>query len=151
MLQGGYPLSPSLAAWCRVTGYPLDDQPAPYSLPRPSVMESDDLLIKYPDAHSLLRPETVEALYFVHRATRNETYREWGWGIFRSLVYHAKIESGGFASRDNVFESEPSSNQFRKMESFFLAETLKYLYLLFGGGELGGVPPLDQLVFNTGE
>lgn len=32
------------------------------------------------------------------------------------------------------------------METFFLAETLKYLYLLFGPEE---VLPLDQYVFNT--
>jgi len=32
------------------------------------------------------------------------------------------------------------------MESFFLAETLKYLYLLFSEDEL---LPLDEWVFNT--
>lgn len=32
------------------------------------------------------------------------------------------------------------------METFFLGETLKYLYLLFGDS---GVLPLDRFVFNT--
>jgi len=32
------------------------------------------------------------------------------------------------------------------MESFFLAETLKYLFLLFTDGD---VVPLDRCVFNT--
>ena len=39
------------------------------------------------------------------------------------------------------------------METFFLGETLKYLYLLFTdqteGGENGLVIPLDKDVFNT--
>lgn len=36
------------------------------------------------------------------------------------------------------------------MESFFLAETLKYLYLLFSGDEGNPNPiPLDKYVFNT--
>jgi mannosyl-oligosaccharide alpha-1,2-mannosidase len=34
-----------------------------------------------------------------------------------------------------------------KMESFWVAETLKYLYLLFEDD--GNVVPLDQWVFNT--
>jgi len=33
-----------------------------------------------------------------------------------------------------------------KMETFFFAETLKYLYLIFSEAEL---IPLDQYVFNT--
>lgn len=33
-----------------------------------------------------------------------------------------------------------------KMETFFLGETLKYLYLLFGDSS---VLPLDKFVFNT--
>lgn len=35
------------------------------------------------------------------------------------------------------------------METFFFAETLKYLYLLFGGHTAAALPPLSDLVFNT--
>ena len=38
--------------------------------------------------------------------------------------------------------------QRNKMESFFLAETLKYLYLLFDDSQ-PPVLPLDEYVFNT--
>jgi mannosyl-oligosaccharide alpha-1,2-mannosidase len=32
--------------------------------------------------HYLLRPETVESLMYLYRATKNPKYREWGWEIF---------------------------------------------------------------------
>ena len=34
------------------------------------------------DRHNLLRPETVESLFYLYRITKNETYRDWGWNIF---------------------------------------------------------------------
>lgn len=37
-----------------------------------------DLYIKPADAHSLLRPETVESLFYFWRLTGNQTYRDWG-------------------------------------------------------------------------
>ena len=52
---------------------------------------------------------------------------------------------GGFASVGDVNRSPaPRSN---KMESFFLAETLKYLFLLFGDND--SVLALNEWVFNT--
>ena len=39
-----------------------------------------------------------------------------------------------------------TNNQLDSMPSYFLAETLKYLYLLFSEDD---VIPLDQYVFNT--
>ena len=30
-------------------------------------------------ASGLLRPETVESLFILHRVTGDDTYREWGW------------------------------------------------------------------------
>ena len=42
--------------------------------------------VKAADVHSLLRPEAVESLFVLWRVTQNETYREWGWQIFRCAV-----------------------------------------------------------------
>ena len=36
-----------------------------------------------PDAHSLLRPETVESLWYLYHLTGNRTYQDWGWNIFQ--------------------------------------------------------------------
>lgn len=49
-------------------------------------------------AHNLLRPETVESLFYMWRATRDPLYREWGWRIFQAFETHTRVESGGYTS-----------------------------------------------------
>lgn len=57
-----------------------------------------------------------------------------------------QVPSGGYSSINNVQNSQKPDPR-DKMESFFLGETLKYLYLLFSDDlELLG---LDTCVFNT--
>ena len=55
-----------------------------------------------------------------------------------------QVDGGGYAALDNVLTE--SQTQRNKMDSFFTAETLKYLYLLFSDAD---VLPLDRWVFNT--
>uniref|UniRef100_A0A7S1CR87 alpha-1,2-Mannosidase n=1 Tax=Bicosoecida sp. CB-2014 TaxID=1486930 RepID=A0A7S1CR87_9STRA len=95
-------------------------------------------------SHSLLRPEAVESLFVLWRVTRNETYREWGWEIFTAINRHARVEGGGFSGLKDVNKAEKGLND--KMESFFVSETLKYLYLMWADERL---LPLDRFVFNT--
>ena len=71
-------------------------------------------------------------------------YREWGWQIFSALDRHARVDTGGYASLDDVRSDPPPKRD--KMESFWLGETLKYLFLLFDDQ---GLLPLDKVVFNT--
>lgn len=97
------------------------------------------------DQHSLLRPETVESLFVLWRLTRDPQWRERGWAIFTSLRRHARLEGGGYASVESV-EELPVRHRDGPMESFWLAETLKYLYLLFCDDD---VLPLDKWVFTT--
>jgi len=78
------------------------------------------------------------------RLTGDEMYREWGWKIFESFVAHTKVPGGGYTSLDNVNKIPAPTRD--NMESFWLAETLKYLYLLFSPEDL---LPLDEVVFNT--
>ncbi|PFH45060.1 glycoside hydrolase family 47 protein [Amanita thiersii Skay4041] len=96
------------------------------------------------DARYILRPETVESLFLAYRLTGDEKYRQYGWNIFQSIEKYCKLSSGGYSSILNV--DNPAGKRDDKMETFFLAETLKYLYLLFSGGD---IIPLDQYVFNT--
>ncbi|KAF9109915.1 mannosyl-oligosaccharide alpha-1,2-mannosidase [Mortierella sp. AM989] len=104
-----------------------------------------DFIINNRDGHNWLRPETVESLFYMWRFTGDEKYREWGWRIFESIEKYSKVKSGGYSSihdirrKDNIRFSD-------KMETFFLAETLKYLFLLFSSND---VFPLDKYVFNT--
>lgn len=57
-----------------------------------------------------------------------------------------QVPTGGYTSINNV--QNPSNPEPRdKMESFFLGETLKYLYLLFSDDV--DLINLDKYVFNT--
>nr|GME16620.1 mannosyl-oligosaccharide 1,2-alpha-mannosidase MNS1-like isoform X1 [Ipomoea batatas] len=90
---------------------------------------------------NILRPETVESLFYLWRITGNKTYQEWGWNIFQAFEKNSRVESGYVGLKD--VNTGVKDNM---MQSFFLAETLKYLYLLFSPPS---VIPLDQWVFNT--
>ncbi|KAI5670883.1 hypothetical protein M9H77_11247 [Catharanthus roseus] len=103
-----------------------------------------DIIIKPADRHNLLRPETVESLFILYRITEDPKYREWGRDIFEAFEKHTRIDSGGYSSLDDVTVLPPQRRD--KMETFFLGETLKYLYLLFGDSN---IIPLDEFVFNT--
>ncbi|RHY27121.1 hypothetical protein DYB32_007034 [Aphanomyces invadans] len=107
---------------------------------------SDDIQIQAIDAFNILRPETVESLMVLYRVTKNETYREWGKVIFRAFERHCKLPQGGYSSVNHVDSSAPTKFFRREMESFFMAETLKYFYLLFSDES---VVPLDKFVLNT--
>ncbi|XP_071488731.1 endoplasmic reticulum mannosyl-oligosaccharide 1,2-alpha-mannosidase-like [Diadema antillarum] len=107
---------------------------------------TEDLNIKPADTHNLLRPETIESFFYLNRITGDDYYREWGWKIFQAFERYTKIPGGGYSSIGNV--KNPSNVSMRdKMESFFLGETLKYLFLLFGDDP--NLIPLDKFVINT--
>lgn len=103
-----------------------------------------DLVIHKADHFSILRPETVESYFYLWRLTKNQKYRDWGWEFFQNIQTYAKVEHG-YSSIGNV-ESKFRPAHRDKMESFFLGETLKYLYLLFADDDM---LPLSDWVFNT--
>jgi len=78
--------------------------------------------------HSLQRPEVVESLFYAYRFTKDPYYRDLGWRIFVSIENHTRVEAG-YASSSNVDVVPPVLDDLQ--QSFFLAETLKYLFLLF--------------------
>uniref|UniRef100_A0A8C2ZTV1 alpha-1,2-Mannosidase n=1 Tax=Cyclopterus lumpus TaxID=8103 RepID=A0A8C2ZTV1_CYCLU len=108
--------------------------------------DGQDVFVKLADRHNLLRPETVESLFYMYRFTKDTKYRDWGWEILNSFNNYTKVPGGGYTSINNVRDPvNPGPRD--KMESFFLGETLKYLYLLFSDDmELLN---LDKYVFNT--
>lgn len=63
--------------------------------------------------------------------------------MFTSVIKHTSAEFGNSAI-DDVTKSTPELND--SMESFWLAETLKYFYLLFADEDLVS---LDEWVLNT--
>ena len=84
-----------------------------------------------------LRPEIIESAYYLWRATHDPRYREMGRTFFDALVAHCRTDAG-YTVLKNVETKEKGD----LMPSYFLAETLKYLYLLFS-------PDRDLGIFNT--
>lgn len=85
------------------------------------------------ERHYPLRPEFVESTYHLYRATRDDLYLDAAERIVRDLNQHARVSTGGFATIRDVSKRADGSVKplDDRMESFFLAETLKYLYLTF--------------------
>jgi ER degradation enhancer, mannosidase alpha-like 2 len=88
-----------------------------------------------------LRPENIESAYYLYYFTHDPKYREMGLAYFNSIVQYCRTPSA-FAALSSV----ETKTQRDDMESFFFAETMKYLYLL-----LADPKPIDleKTVFNT--
>lgn len=115
-----------------------------------------DVQIHEQDLHNLQRPETVESLFYLWKITGKEIYREWGWEMFESFMTHSRVEDAegqvyGYTSINNVNMRPAGRKKRDNMEGFWLAETLKYFWLLFGGNEaeMGGPLALTRTVLNT--
>jgi ER degradation enhancer, mannosidase alpha-like 2 len=88
-----------------------------------------------------LRPEAIESAYYLYRFTNDLRYLDMGRTFFDSLEKYCRTDVA-YAALSNV----PLKTKSDEMESFFLAETLKYLYLLFAPPE---TLDLSKVVFNT--
>jgi len=85
----------------------------------------------------------LRVFFILYRVTGDKKYQEQGWDIWQSLEKWCKTPAG-YSGLYDVNSIPPTKND--GMESFFLAETLKYLYLLFSPPDLIS---LDTYVFNT--
>jgi mannosidase alpha-like ER degradation enhancer 2 len=88
-----------------------------------------------------LRPEIIESAYYLSFFINDSLYLDMGETYFDSLLKYCRTKSA-FAALENV----ETKKQKDSMESFFFAETLKYLYLLFAPRE---TLDLKKVVFNT--
>jgi hypothetical protein len=92
----------------------------------------------------ILRPETVESLFILYQLTGDPVYREWGWEIFEAIEHHCRTDVA-YGGLDDVRNANGKQND--RMESFFLAETMKYLYLIQDPDT--EIDVLNKHVFNT--
>ena len=88
-----------------------------------------------------LRPEIIESAYYLYRLTGDFKYREMGFTYFNDIVKYCRTDDA-YAALSDVTTKEKSD----EMESFFFAETLKYLYLLFSPPETLN---FGRVIFNT--
>ncbi|KIW86924.1 uncharacterized protein Z519_12546 [Cladophialophora bantiana CBS 173.52] len=72
------------------------------------------------------RPEFIESTYYLYRATEDPWYFHVGEMVLRDIKRRCWTRCG-WASIQNVLTGEQTD----RMESFFLGETAKYLFLLF--------------------
>ncbi|KAF9269065.1 glycoside hydrolase family 47 protein [Marasmius fiardii PR-910] len=121
------------------------DDKRPIALTKEQLLKGDvksrDYMLK--KSGYLLRPETIESLYLMWRFTGDFKWRVRGWKIFEAIQRHTKTQYG-YASVRNV--ESLVAPKLDELPSYFFAETLKYLYLMFKNEDL---IPLDQWVLNT--
>lgn len=90
------------------------------------------------------RPEVIESIFYMWRITHDPKYREWALNIAQSIEHATRLE-GGYSGITNVYEDyDLHYNDLQ--DSFYIAETLKYLYLVF---EADDFLNLDEWVLNT--
>ncbi|XP_077288973.1 mannosyl-oligosaccharide alpha-1,2-mannosidase IA-like isoform X2 [Arctopsyche grandis] len=99
--------------------------------------------LKSNEKYYILRPETIESYFILWRLTKDPKYREWGWEAVQAIEKHCRVD-GGYTGIRNVYLEESPKDDVQ--QSYFLAETLKYLYLLYSDDSLIS---LNEWVFNT--
>jgi ER degradation enhancer, mannosidase alpha-like 2 len=96
---------------------------------------------KVVDASYPLRPEIVESAFLLYRTTHDPKYLAMGRRFFDDLVARCRVADGY-----TVLDSVATMKKGDLMPSYFLAETLKYLYLLFAPED---TLDLREVVLNT--
>ncbi|HTA64131.1 MAG TPA: glycoside hydrolase family 47 protein [Xanthomonadaceae bacterium] len=104
----------------------------------PEVLDYRTMKVEYPGYE--LRPEIVESTYYLYHYTRDPKYLAMGRTLFDDFVKYDRAPSGYAALKSVVTKQQRDD-----MESFALAETFKYYYLLFRPDALD----FDAVTFNT--
>ena len=115
------------------------------------------------DARYMLRPEAIESVFYMYRITGERRYQDVAWSMFEAIERRTRTGIANAAIRDVTLKVEPKeANELRRgvgarseeseleledsMETFWMAETLKYFYLIFSEP---GLLSLDEWVFST--
>ncbi|EPE03349.1 glycoside hydrolase family 47 protein [Ophiostoma piceae UAMH 11346] len=105
------------------------------------------------DRRYILRPEAIESVWYMYRITGDPSWQAKGWRMFEAVIRATRTDAGHSAIGDVTRRPQTPSEgadstpaKMDNMESFWLAETLKYFYLLFTPPD---VISLDEYVLNT--
>lgn len=110
--------------------------------------------------------ETIESYFVLHWITGDPIYQQWAWEAFTAIEKNCKVPNGylntfmsfcllpvihslksiRYSGIEDVTAPKANIVHDDLQQSFFMAETLKYLYLLFSPE---GTLPIDEWVFNT--
>ncbi|MFA8433903.1 MAG: glycoside hydrolase family 47 protein [Marinifilaceae bacterium] len=91
--------------------------------------------------HYFLRPGNLESAYYLYQYTRDEKYLKVGQEYFESLIQNCRTEVG-YSELSDIVSKEKNDI----LQSFFFAETMKYLYLLFAPKETLN---FREVIFNS--
>lgn len=116
--------------------------------PEEVTFEKGGMRLEGPQKH-LLRPEIVESLFVLHTVTegREPQYRRWGRTMWDAIEQNSTLKNGRFCATEGLEREETAHGG--TLESFFLAETIKYFFLLFREEGDGPAIDLKKWVFNT--
>ncbi|KAF2726724.1 class I alpha-mannosidase [Polyplosphaeria fusca] len=102
--------------------------------------------IQMRDKRYLLRPEAIESVFVLYRVTADRKYLDDAWDMFSAIRKYSRTRYANGQVFDVTDDEEPVVSPEDKMESFWLAETLKYFYLIFSPSDMVS---LDEWVLNT--
>jgi mannosidase alpha-like ER degradation enhancer 2 len=105
----------------------------------PEELDFSNMRVKSPGYP--LRPEIVESTYYLYHYTRNRKYLRMGQTMWRDFVKYCRTDDG-YAALKSVVTKEKNDS----MQSFLLAETFKYFYLLFSPSK---TLDFNRIIFNT--
>ncbi|KAK3388477.1 glycoside hydrolase [Sordaria brevicollis] len=97
------------------------------------------------DPRYILRPEAIESVFVMWRVTGDQQFQEAAWDMFTAVSNGTMTDFANAAVLDVTRGVYPLPKE-DYMESFWLAETLKYFYLAFSPPD---VISLDDFVLNT--
>lgn len=101
---------------------------------------------KIKDPRFLLRPEAIESVFVLYRITGDPALQATAWRMFEAINNATKAEFAHSAIADVTVATGQQTQKLDQCESFWMAETLKYFYLIFSEPALVS---LDEYVLNT--
>ena len=104
------------------------------------------------DRRYILRPEAIESVFLLYRMTGEQYLQEAAWEMFTAIKSVTQTPIANAALKDVSYTKQQvadgTSIHRNSMESFWMAETLKYFYLIFSETDLIS---LDEFVSTLNE
>lgn len=100
--------------------------------------------MEIPDRKYILRPEAIESVFIMYRLTGDTAWMDKAWTMFENIEKYTRSSVAAAGVKDVMMPN--GGDHMDSMESFWLAETLKYFYLIFSDFDL---IDLDTWVLNT--
>lgn len=101
---------------------------------------------KIRDPRYMLRPEAIESVFYLYRVSGERHWADKAWQMWEAIDRLTRTDLANTAVWDVHLGIGDDPGTMDSMESFWMGETLKYLYMIFSDpSQLS----LDEWVFNT--